>query len=128
MVTASPRWRTHGRLTDLVLPLGNPVPDEDGLANSAKVISRCPSKQCINWWAKTHDVQRREAQSKHLATAKTGSLALQAVQVAEFHPLLSPTGVDAGASCCMCSVDEKSLKRLLDEDEDDEEDADDEDP
>jgi len=28
----------------------------------------------------------------------------------------------------MCSVDEKSLKRLLDEDEDDEEDADDEDP
>ena len=72
-------------------------------------------------------MQRSEAQSKHLATARTGSLALQAVQEAEFHPLLSPTGVEAGASCCMCSVDEKSLKRLLDE-VDDVEDEDEEEP
>lgn len=78
-------------------------------------MSRCPSKHSINWWARTHDVQSNEAQSKHLATASTGSLALQAVQVAEFHPLLSQSGVVAGVSI-MWSVDEKSLNRL---DEDD---------
>ena len=78
-------------------------------------MSRCPSKQSINWWAKTHEVQSSEAQSKHLATAKTGSLALQAVQVAEFHPLFSERGVVAGVSIIWRV--EKSLKRL-DEDDD----------